>query len=118
VVALATSMMDASRKDVVTAVLGASAGLGGFVLMFLGLLVSTYQSYPADTSKSVKQRHRRAVWPILGVFSLSAVTLALALIWLAAPGGTCLYRVVLTTFAADLAAIVAAAIFTTVRMLR
>jgi hypothetical protein len=116
-VSLAAAVTDPSRKDVVVAVLSASAALGGFVLVFLGVLISAYQSYAADATKSVKEARRRAVWPALAVFPLSVTGIALSLIWLAAPGGTCLYYAVVVVFAAELVAIVAVAISTTVRML-
>jgi hypothetical protein len=116
-VSFAAAISDPSRKDVVVAILGASAALGGFVLVFLGILISAYQAYPADTAKSVKERRRRAVWPVLAVFSLSIAGIAIALCWLTVPGGPCLYRAVVVVFAAELAAIVAVAIHTTVRML-
>ncbi len=32
-------------KDVVIAILGSSAGLGGFVLVFLGVIIASYQSF-------------------------------------------------------------------------
>src|SRR2546423_2960856 len=35
-------------KDVVLALLGASAGLGGFVLVFLGVIIASYQSYAGN----------------------------------------------------------------------
>lgn len=38
-VSFAVLLINPSRKDVVTSVLGASAALGGFVLVFMGLLL-------------------------------------------------------------------------------
>ena len=35
-------------KDVVLALLGASAGLAGFVLVFLGVIIATYQSFAGN----------------------------------------------------------------------
>lgn len=107
-----------SRKDVVVAVLGASAALGGFVLVFLGLSINAYQAYPGDTPKAVLIKRRRSAWAVLGVFPICIGAIAAALIWLAAPGGVCFYRVVVGLFAAELAAIVAVAIYTASRVLR
>ena len=115
---LAAAVADPRSTDVVTAILGASAALGGFGLVFLGILISAYQGYPADTPKSVKDRRRRAVWPVLAVFTMGIAEIALSLIWLAVPGGECLYHVVVWTFAVLLAGIVGVAIYTTVRMLK
>jgi hypothetical protein len=111
-------MGEPGRKDVVVAVVGASAALGGFVLVFLGFLINAYRGYPADTAQSVKQRHRRAAWPVLGAFALCIGTIAAALCWLAIPGGTDLYRIVLVLFAAELASILGVAVFAAVRLLR
>lgn len=113
----AATLTDPSRKDVVTAVLGASAALGGFTLVFMGVLISAYQSYGEGATKAVKDRRRRAVWPVLGVFLLCIAGISLALAWLAIPGGSCLYHAVVWIFVAELAAIFAVAIYTTVRML-
>ena len=79
--AVTNSLADPSQKDVVTAILGASAALGGFGLVFLGILISAYQGFPADTPKSVKDRRRRAVWPVLVVFALTIAEIALSLVW-------------------------------------
>lgn len=106
------------RKDVVIAVLGASAALGGFVLVFLGTVIAAYQSLPPGASKSVRDRNTQAKWPIVIAFSLSLASVALGLIWLVAPGGTNLYRVTIALFAVELAAILLLAVWTTFRMLR
>lgn len=107
-----------SRTDVVVAILGASAGLAGFVLVFLGLLISAYQAYPADTPKSVKESRRGAVWPVFGVFASSIVIIGLALLWLVIPGGTLFYWLLVGIFGADLGAIVVVAVITTVRLVK
>jgi hypothetical protein len=106
------------RKDVVIAVLGASAALGGFVLVFLGTVIAAYQSLPPGSSKTVRDRNTQAKWPIVITFSLSLASVALGLIWLAAPGGTDLYRATVALFVSELAAILVLAIWTTFRMLR
>jgi hypothetical protein len=116
----AALVADASpeRKDVVIAVLGASAALGGFVLVFLGTVIAAYQSLPPGASKAVRDRNTQAKWPIVIAFSLSLASVALGLIWLAAPGGTDLYRATVTLFAVELAAILLLAVWTTFRTLR
>jgi uncharacterized membrane protein len=104
-------------SDVVLAMFGASAGLGGLVLVFLGLVIASYQSVPADTPKAVKDRARRAGPPIVGVFALSLTSVALSLAWLAVPGGDLLYRIAVWTFAAELLAVFGLAVGTTWKML-
>jgi hypothetical protein len=97
--------------------LGASAGLGGLVLVFLGLVITGYQSVPADAPKAVRNRARRAGPPILFVFALSLASVGLSLAWLAAPGGDLLYHVAIWTFVADLLGLFALAAGMTWRML-
>jgi hypothetical protein len=105
-------------RDVVVAILGASAALAGLILVFLGQVIAAYQGLPRDTPPSVRTRRKRAAPPVLLVFALSLGTVALCLAWLAAPGGAALYHVALWLFAADLLATFMVAIFTTLRMLR
>lgn len=107
-----------AHKDVVIAVLGASAALAGLILVFLGLVISGYQSYPADTPKTVKASAREAAWPVLKVFALGIFTTAVAGIWLAIPGGDIFYWVCLAAFGADLLAIVVVAVCTSKRLLK
>jgi hypothetical protein len=70
------------QKDVVVALLGAAASLGGLVLVFLGVTVTTVQSYDAQTPRAVLTRFRILVWFVVGVFLLSMVTVVLATLWL------------------------------------
>jgi hypothetical protein len=109
---------DPAPKDAVLAMLGASAALGGFVLVFLGFVLAAYQAYPADTVKAVKAKQRAAAWPILAVFAFCVANIAVSLVWLAAPGHDCLYRVNLAAFGAELASVVGVATLTVVRLLR
>jgi uncharacterized membrane protein YdjX (TVP38/TMEM64 family) len=108
---------DPDPKDVVLAMFGASAGLGGLVLVFLGLVIASYQSVPADTPKSVKDRAKSAGPWIVVVFALSLATVALCLAWLAAPGGDWLYHVAIWVFAAELIAVFLLAVGMTRKML-
>ena len=98
-----------AHKDVMIAMIGASAALAGLTLVFLGLAINGYQSYPADTTEKVKANARRPAWLILKVFVLGIVTTALAALWLAIPGGNCFYWICVVVFLADLLAIVAVA---------
>ncbi|HEX2679711.1 MAG TPA: hypothetical protein VHQ03_00280, partial [Candidatus Dormibacteraeota bacterium] len=69
-------------KDVVIAILGSSAALGGFVLVFLGVIIAAYQSYPGGVPDQVVQPYRVAGSALLGTFGLSLVTVAVSLLWL------------------------------------
>src|SRR5438270_12350237 len=56
------------HKDVVIASLGASAGLAGLVLVFLGLVVSAIDKYPAGTKPAIVRKSRRPALAILVSF--------------------------------------------------
>jgi hypothetical protein len=100
---------------VVLGIFGASAGLGGLSLVFLGLLVSGHQSV---APKAVKERTRNAAWAVFAAFALNMVSVAAALIWLVIPGGDVLYWAVVGLFSTGLIFIVAVAGYSTGRLLR
>jgi hypothetical protein len=75
----------ASDRDVVTAVFGASSGLAGLLLVFLGIVVSAFQSYSAATPAAAVAPYRRAGRAILAAFLLGLATVAVALAWLLSP---------------------------------
>jgi hypothetical protein len=65
------------HQDVVTALLGASAGLLGLSLVFLGLVVSAVRGFDADTPAVVLDRYRR---PALAVVATALAGLAAVLL--------------------------------------
>ena len=73
------------RKDVVIGVLGATAALSGLVLVFLGVLVSTYQTLLGRAMEKTLERFRRAAFVALALFFLElaalAVVAAYATVW-------------------------------------
>ncbi|HSS62189.1 MAG TPA: hypothetical protein VLK30_12125 [Candidatus Limnocylindrales bacterium] len=100
-------------KDVVIACLGASAALGGFVLVFLGVIVASYQSYAGSVPGDVVRPYRVAGAVLLGTFGVSLVTVAASLIWLINGGGVGLYDLTIVLFALQLVAVFSAALWTT-----
>lgn len=96
-------------KDVVIATMGASAALGGLVLVFLGLVIAAYQALPTDTPAAVKAKRRRPVWPVLGLFAFCVISVALGFWWLEGRGNNTLYAANNVVFAAELAGIVGVA---------
>ena len=100
-------------KDVVIAILGASAALAGFVLVFLGIVIADYQSYSGSVPAPVVRPFRTAGTALLGSFALSLITVALSLIWLinGGPGG--LYGWPIALFAVELVAVFGSAAWTT-----
>lgn len=78
-------------KDVVLAILGASAALAGFVLVFLGIMIASYQSYSGGVPEQVVRPYRTTGGVLFATFALSLVTVALCLVWLALGGPAAIY---------------------------
>lgn len=95
-------------RDVVLAILGAAAALAGFVLVFLGIIIAAYQSYPGGVPGPVIMPYRIAGGALFGTFGLSLVTVAICVIWLASGGPPGLYGWTIGLFAIQLVAIFAA----------
>src|SRR6266496_4993493 len=102
-------------RDTVLAMLGASAGIGGLTLVFLGVIISTYQSYGAASSPSVLGRYRRSAVFVLGAFSLSLATVMLSVAWLTwnHPIGP-LFWAIVAMFLVQVVALFAGALFVSV----
>lgn len=96
-------------KDVVLAILGASAGLGGFVLVFLGIIITSYESYAGGTPEQVVRPYRATGAVLLAAFAYSLVTVALCLVWLALGGPAAIYGWTVGLFVALLVAVFLAA---------
>ena len=97
----------------VTAVLGASAALAGFVLVFLGIVIASYQSYPGGVPDQVVRPYRAMGAALLATFALSLVTTAISLLWLATGGPGGLYGWAIGLFAVQLAAVFVSAAWAT-----
>lgn len=100
-------------KDVVIAILGSSAALGGFVLVFLGIVITSKESYSGMAGDAVIGPYRRSGVALLGAFALSLVTVALCLLWLVNGGSTGLYDASVALFAIQLVAVFGAALWST-----
>jgi hypothetical protein len=87
-------------EDVVISVFGASAGVAGLVLVFVGLLITTIGTYPGGTSKAALRPYRVGAWAATGVFGASLASVALSLAWLALSDSHWLYVITLVVFAA------------------
>ena len=96
-------------RDVILAILGAAAALAGLVLVFLGIIIAAYQSYPGGAPAAVVTPYRVAGGALFGAFGLSLVTLTTCVIWLALGGPAALYGWTIGLFAVQLLAIFFAA---------
>ncbi len=96
-------------KDVVLAILGSSAALGGFVLVFLGVIIAAYESYGGDVPAPVVAPYRTAGGILLGTFALSLVIVGVCLAWLAGGGPSATYAAPIVLFAVQLVAVFCAA---------
>lgn len=101
------------EKDVVLAILGASAALGGFVLVFLGIIIASYQSYPGGVPEQVVRPYRTVGAVLLGAFALCLVAVLLCLAWLVGGGPDATYGVTVGLFVIEILAVFAAALAAT-----
>jgi hypothetical protein len=100
-------------KDVVIGVLGAAAALGGLVLVFLGIVIAAYQSYPGGVPAQVVTPYRVGGGALFGAFALSIVTVATCVVWLVMGGPSGLYGWTIGLFGAQLIAVLLSAGWTT-----
>ncbi len=95
-----------TRNEAVIVIAGAAAALGGLLLVFLGVVVTSYEGYGGDVSADVVKPYKTAGWVLLGVFALSLISTGLSVAWLATGGGAgALYEASLWMFVALLLAV-------------
>lgn len=97
--------------------LGASAALAGLVLVFLGVLVTGFQTLLGDASAKTLGRFRNASLGSLVTFGLSMVSVIISAAWLVAGGGHCFYVATVAIFFAQLVGIGVLAYASTVHVL-
>jgi hypothetical protein len=97
------------HRDVVVALLEASASLSGLLLVFLGFVVNTYTSMGSGTAVKVRRSLERAALGLLAAFVVGLSCVALATIWLTAEeGNAALYAATGWLFGAQLAGLAVA----------
>ncbi|HMJ38987.1 MAG TPA: hypothetical protein VK606_05495 [Verrucomicrobiae bacterium] len=100
-------------KDVVLALLGSSAALAGFVLVFLGVIIASYQSYSGAVPTQVVRPFRTTGGVLLGAFGFSLITVTVCLVWLVLGGPSALYGWAVGLFVLQLVTVFLAAGWTT-----
>jgi hypothetical protein len=106
-----------AHQDVVITVLGAAAGLAGLVLVFLGIVVTTFQSYNTVDAATVLPGFRRDAKVTLGSFAFGLVSVALSTAWLLTRNNQGLYIAAIAAFVGQLLLLVLAAGLVTKRVL-
>ena len=107
-----------AAKEVVLAEVGAAAALVGFVLVFLGILVTTYQTLLGSLGRPALARLRLTAWAALAVAATGLLAIVLGCAWLLAGGGHVLYMTTAIVFFLELAAVLAIAIVSSSILLR
>ena len=102
-----------TEKDVVLAILGSSAALAGFILVFLGIIIASYQSYSGAVPEQVVKPFRTLGGVLLGTFGLCLLAVLLSLVWLFDGGSDQAYGATVGLFVAELVAVFAAAVWAT-----
>jgi hypothetical protein len=106
-----------TEKDILLATAGASAALGGLVLVFLGVLIAAFQPLVGVASSKTLLRFKVAAVGALAVFGLSLASLATDVVWLVAHAGHCFYVSALVLFFVQLVGLAALAYGSTVHVL-
>lgn len=96
------------HKDVVTALLGASATIAGLVLVFVGLVVAAYDALGPAVPADAKRPLRRTLWVLSLPFVLSLVQILAAASWFLTQWGW-LYQATVSLFIATVITLFVAA---------
>jgi uncharacterized membrane protein len=96
-------------KDVVLAILGASTAFAGFVLVFLGLVLTSYQSYSGAVPAEVTRPYRRTAVVLFTTFCLAVGTVAVSIGWVLSGGDGGIYRIAVGLFLIQLLALLGSA---------
>ena len=97
----------------VVSILGASAALAGFVLVFLGIIIASYQSYSGGVPEQVVEPYRATGGILLAAFALCLVAVLVCLGWLVGGGPGEVYGTTVGLFVAEVVAVFAAAFWAT-----
>lgn len=104
-------------SNISIAILSTSVALAGLLLVFLGFVLSTYQSFPGDTSSSVLDKYRNTGKKALAVFVICVITSVLSLTWLLTDN-CFLYWLFISLFYVEMLGVLLIAILTFTKLLR
>jgi hypothetical protein len=90
------------REVIVPTLLGASAALAGLTLVFLGVVLSTYRGFGAETPARVLERYRRPAMAVLASAAVCLATVLLAACWMLTRDNDVLYVSCVALFFAEL----------------
>jgi hypothetical protein len=107
-----------SAKEVVIAEVGAASAFVGFVLVFLGILLTTYQTLLGTLSRDKLSQFKTAAWIAAAVTGLGLASVAISTLWLVHGGGHRFYVVTLVVFFVELLALTGTALYSTRLLLR
>jgi hypothetical protein len=116
-VRLTAVVQTSTSKDTVVAIVGASAALAGLVLVFMGILVTSFQSLLGNVRETTLDRFKTATWMSLAVFALALASMVLGVTWLVADGGHSFYLVIVVAFFVQVGALAVVAAYVTARVL-
>lgn len=104
------------HKDVVLGILGAASAIGALLLVFLGLLVGSLQSYPAGTAKVVLRPYKISATGISAAFLCSILSIGFSIWWLVGNQPTGSYGWAVGLFIAQLVLLITAAAWVMVQL--
>lgn len=109
--------MDLAINEVLaTAILSNSVGLAGLLLVFLGFIISSYQSYDASTSRDILKPYKIIATIALAIFVFSVISGLLSLLWLLKY--TSLEFLVIPTFALSLLGVLVVGVISVIEIMR
>jgi hypothetical protein len=106
------------HEGVIVTVLGAAGALAGLILVFLGIVVTTYQSYEGAVPAAIRNGFRQDAVLTLIPFTLGIACVCLSAVWLLlSKNNETLYIASIVVFFIQLATLLLAAGLVTRRVL-
>jgi uncharacterized membrane protein len=101
------------HKDVVLALLGASAALAGLLLVFLGLVTAAYGGLAGDDPPSVRGPLRRTALVLMADLGAGLAAVVCSTVWLTElTGGRVLYGATIVLFLVQITGLMVGTVWT------